>query len=80
MPLGTTKTPTVEYTTAYPNDHDIVVNNKGIDGGIEIKVTPKGTTNTRTYKIKFIVTESTNSKFTAELNFFAQICRFYNKN
>ena len=62
LPLGTTKTPTVEYTTAYPNDHDIVVNNKGIDGGIEIKVTPKGTTNTRTYKIKFVVTESTNSK------------------
>ena len=65
LPLGTTKTPTVEYTTAYPNDHDIVVNNKGIDGGIEIKVTPKGTTNTRTYKIKFVVTESTNSKLAA---------------
>ena len=40
----------------------VVVDNKGISGGIEIKVTPKGTTNTRTYKIKFIVTESTNSK------------------
>ena len=62
LPLGTTEVPKLEYTTAYPNDHDIVVDNKGISGGIEIKVTPKGTTNTRTYKIKFIVTESTNSK------------------
>ncbi|MBO5346021.1 MAG: hypothetical protein J6A44_03825 [Paludibacteraceae bacterium] len=65
LPLGTTETPKLEYTTAYPNDHDIVVNDKGISGGIEIKVTPKGTTNTRTYKIKFIVTESTNSKLSA---------------
>ena len=65
LPLGTTSTPTLEYTTAYPNDHDVVVDNKGITGGIDIKVTPKGTTNTRTYKIKFIVTESTNSKLAA---------------
>ena len=65
LPLGTTATPQVTYTTAYPNDHDIVVDNKGITGGIEIKVTPKGTTNTRTYKIKFVVTESTNSKLSA---------------
>ena len=65
LPLGTTATPQVTYITAYPNDHDIVVDNKGITGGIEIKVTPKGTTNTRTYKIKFVVTESTNSKLSA---------------
>ena len=65
LPLGTTETPKLEYTTAYPNDHDIVVDNKGISGGIEIKVTPKGTTNTRTYKIRFVVTESTNSKLSA---------------
>ena len=65
LPLGTTATPKLEYTTAYPEYHDIVINNKGIDGGIEIKVTPKGTTNTRTYKIKFVVTESTNSKLAA---------------
>lgn len=65
LPLGTTETPKLEYTTAYPNDHDIVVDDKGISGGIEIKVTPKGTTNTRTYKIKFVVTESTNSKLSA---------------
>ena len=65
LPLGTTEAPKLEYTTAYPNDHDIVVNDKGIDEGIEIKVTPKGTTNTRTYKIKFVVTESTNSKLSA---------------
>lgn len=65
LPLGTTATPQLDYTTAYPNEHDIVVDNKGIAGGIEIKVTPKGTTNTRTYKIKFVVTESTNSKLSA---------------
>ena len=65
LPLGTTATPQITYTTAYPNDHDIVVDNKGVTGGIEIKVTPKGTTNTRTYKIKFVVTESTNSKLSA---------------
>ena len=65
LPLGTTETPAVEYTTAYPEHHDIVVDNKGVSGGIEIKVTPKGTTNTRTYKIKFVVTESTNSKLAA---------------
>ena len=65
LPLGTTETPKLGYTTAYPNDHDIVVDNKGISGGIEIKVTPKGTTLTRTYKIKFVVTESTNSKLAA---------------
>ena len=65
LPLGTTETPQLSYTTEYPNDHDIVVDNKGITGGIDIKVTPKGTTNTRTYKIKFVVTESTNSKLSA---------------
>ena len=65
LPLGTTTTPTLEYTTAYPEYHNIVVDNKGVDGGIEIKVTPNGTTNTRTYKIKFVVTESTNSKLSA---------------
>ena len=51
LPLGTTEAPVVEYTTAYPEHHDIVVENKGLDGGVVIKVTPKGTTNTRTYKI-----------------------------
>lgn len=65
LPLGTTETPVVEYTTAYPEHHDVVVDNKGVDGGVEIKVTPRGTTNTRTYKIKFVVTESTNSKLSA---------------
>ena len=65
LPLGTTVTPVLEYTTAYPEYHDIVVDNKGIEGGIDVKVTPKGTTNTRTYKIKFVITESTNSKLSA---------------
>ncbi|MBO5728972.1 MAG: hypothetical protein J6R43_03930 [Paludibacteraceae bacterium] len=65
LPLGTTVTPVLEYTTAYPEYHDIVVDNKGVEGGIDVKVTPKGTTNTRTYKIKFVITESTNSKLSA---------------
>jgi hypothetical protein len=55
LPLGTTAIPTLEYTTAYPEHHDIVVDNKGVEGGIDVKVTPKGTTNTRTYKIKFVI-------------------------
>ena len=62
LPLGTTEAPVVEYTTAYPEHHDIVVENKGLDGGVVIKVTPKGTTNTRTYKITYKITESSYSR------------------
>ena len=62
LPLGTTEAPVVEYTTAYPEHHDIVVENKGLEGGVVIKVTPKGTTNTRTYKITYRITESSYSR------------------
>jgi hypothetical protein len=65
LPLGTTAVPVLEYTSAYPEEHVIEIDNKGIEGGITIKVTPRGTTLTRTYKIKFIVTESTNNKLSA---------------
>lgn len=59
LPTGTTSDPVITYTTAYPNDHDIVLTNNGIDGGATISVTPKGTTNTRTYSLSFIITAST---------------------
>lgn len=62
LPLGTTEAPAVEYTTAYPEHHDIVVENKGLEGGVVIKVTPRGTTNTRTYKITYKITESSYSR------------------
>ena len=62
LPLGTTAAPKVEYTTAYPEHHDIVVEDKGIEGGVVIKVTPKGTTNTRTYRITYKITESSYSR------------------
>ena len=62
LPLGTTSAPTIEYTTAYPEHHEIVVEDKGLDGGVTIKVTPIGTTNTRTYKITYKITESSYSR------------------
>jgi len=61
LPMGTTADPVITYTTAYPNDHDIVVTNNGLAGGATISVTPKGTTNTRTYRLTFRVTASTYS-------------------
>ena len=62
LPLGTTSAPTIEYTTAYPEYHDIVVEDNGLEGGVTIKVTPIGTTNTRTYKITYKITESSYSR------------------
>ncbi len=61
LPMGTTADPVITYTTAYPNDHDIVVTNNGLAGGATITVTPIGTTNTRTYRLTFRVTASTYS-------------------
>lgn len=61
LPMGTTADPVITYTTAYPDDHDIVVTNNGLAGGATITVTPKGTTNTRTYRLTFRVTASTYS-------------------
>lgn len=61
LPMGTTADPTIEYTTAYPAEHDIVVDNKGISGGVTISVTPRGTTLTRMYRLRFVVTASTYS-------------------
>lgn len=61
LPMGTTADPVITYTTAYPDDHDIVVTNNGLAGGATISVTPIGTTNTRTYRLTFRVTASTYS-------------------
>lgn len=61
LPMGTTADPVITYTTAYPDDHDIVVTNNGLTGGATISVTPKGTTNTRTYRLTFRITASTYS-------------------
>lgn len=61
LPMGTTTDPVITYTTAYPDDHDIVVTNNGLAGGATITVTPRGTTNTRTYRLTFRVTASTYS-------------------
>lgn len=61
LPMGTTADPVITYTTAYPDDHDIVVTNNGLAGGATITVTPRGTTNTRTYRLTFRVTASTYS-------------------
>lgn len=61
LPMGTTADPVITYTTAYPNDHDIVVTNNGLAGGATITVTPKGTTSTRTYRLTFRVTASSYS-------------------
>lgn len=59
LPTGTTADPVITYTTAYPNDHIIVLTNNGIAGGATITVTPRGTTNTRTYRLNFVITAST---------------------
>lgn len=61
LPTGTVDNPTITYTSQYPEHQDIVVDNKGIDGGATISVTPKGTTLTRIYRLKFVVAESTYS-------------------
>lgn len=61
LPTGTVGKPTITYTSAYPQHQDIVVDNQGIDGGATISVTPKGTTLTRIYRLKFVVAASTYS-------------------
>lgn len=58
LPMGTTEDPVITYTTAYPDDHVIVVDNQGLAGGATISVTPRGTTNTRIYRLTFRVTAS----------------------
>lgn len=61
LPTGTTDPLTIDYTTAYPDHHIVDVDNKGISGGATIKVTPLGSTDTRTYTLRFVVTKSTYS-------------------
>ncbi len=61
LPMGTVDDPVIEYTTAYPSEHVVVVDNQGLNGTSTIKVTPRGTTNTRTYSLRFVITASTYS-------------------
>ena len=61
LPMGTTADPVIEYTSAYPAEHDVVIVNNGISGGATVSVTVRGTTNTRVYRLRFVVTASTYS-------------------
>ncbi|MFI3296788.1 MAG: hypothetical protein R3Y59_04055 [bacterium] len=61
LPVGTVDDPIVTYTTAYPDEHTIVVDNQGLSGGVTISVTPTGTTLTRVYRLTFVITASTYS-------------------
>ncbi len=61
LPVGTVDDPVVTYTTAYPDEHTIVVDNQGLSGGVTISVTPTGTTLTRVYRLTFVITASTYS-------------------
>ncbi len=61
LPVGTTVSPTITYTTAFPDEHVVVVDDKGINGGVTISVTPQGTTLTRVYRISYLITASTYS-------------------
>ncbi len=62
LPVGTTVDPVVTYTTAYPDEHVIVLTDNGLSGmGASIAVTPQGATNTRTYRLSYRITASSYS-------------------
>ncbi len=61
LPVGTTASPTITYTTAFPDEHVVVIDDKGISDGVTISVTPQGTTLTRVYRISYLITASTYS-------------------
>lgn len=65
LPIGTTETPVITWTTDYPNEQTIVLDNKGISGGATITVTPNGTNLSRTYRLRFVVSASTYSYLNA---------------
>lgn len=61
LPLGTTATPTIEAVSKYAEgDQNIVITNGGLDGRSTIVVTPP-TGSPRTYRITFVITESSYS-------------------
>lgn len=61
LPLGTTQDPTIEAVSKYADgDQKIVVNNKGLNGTSTIVVTPP-VGSARTYRISYVITESSYS-------------------
>ena len=61
LPIGTTANPTITWTTNYPTEQNIVLDNQGINGGATISVTPNGTNLTRVYRLRFVISASTYS-------------------
>ena len=61
LPIGTTTDPVITWSTNYPSDQTIVLDNQGISGGATISVTPNGTNLTRTYRLRFVISASTYS-------------------
>ena len=61
LPLGTTQAPTIEAVSKYaPGDQKIEITNNGLDGRSTIVVTPPAGTS-RTYRISYVITESSYS-------------------
>lgn len=61
LPLGTTQEPTIEAVSKYAKgDQNIVITRNGLNGTSTIVVTPPAGTS-RTYKITYKITESSNS-------------------
>ena len=61
MPLGTTEDPTIEAVSKYePGMQQIVITNNGLNGKSTIEVTPPAG-QPRTYRISYVITESTYS-------------------
>ncbi|MBS7377841.1 MAG: hypothetical protein KIG42_07610, partial [Paludibacteraceae bacterium] len=65
LPIGTTANPTITWTTNYPTEQNIVLDNQGINGGATISVTPNGTNLTRVYRLRFVISASTYSYLNA---------------
>lgn len=61
MPLGTTEDPVIEAVSNYaPGEQNIVVTNNGLNGKSTIVVTPPSGA-ARTYRISYVITESSYS-------------------
>lgn len=61
LPLGTTQAPTIEAVSKYADgDQKIEITNNGLDGRSTIVVTPPAGT-ARTYRISYVITESSYS-------------------
>lgn len=61
MPLGTTEDPVIEPVSKYaPGEQNIVVTNNGLNGKSTIVVTPPSGA-ARTYRISYVITESSYS-------------------